>query len=83
MQGLYIRRNAIPHILRHTMTQTKDTTVIEVLAAELPVYCPNPKMARWSSHPRVFIDVSHGETGCPYCGTRYTLKAGEVVKGHH
>ena len=39
-------------------------------------------MARWSAHPRVFIDVSHGEARCPYCGTRYKLRDGEVVKGH-
>jgi uncharacterized Zn-finger protein len=39
-------------------------------------------MPRWSSHPRVFIDVTHGEARCPYCGTRYKLKDGEVVKGH-
>ncbi len=65
------------------MSETKDTTVVEVSASELPVYCPNPKMPRWSSHPRVFIDVTHGEASCAYCGTRYALKAGEVIKGHH
>ena len=29
------------------------------------------------------IDVTHGETRCPYCGTRYKLREGEVIKGHH
>jgi uncharacterized Zn-finger protein len=65
------------------MSAVKEGEVIAVAANELPVYCPNPKMARWSSHPRVFIDVTHGEARCPYCGTRYKLREGEVIKGHH
>ncbi len=65
------------------MSAVKEDAVIAVSASELPVYCPNPKMARWSSHPRVFIDVTHGEARCPYCGTRYMLREGEVIKGHH
>ena len=57
---------------------------VEVTAKELQgpgaVACPNPKMALWSSHPRVFIDVaSQGEGKCPYCGTVYRLTAGEKV----
>ena len=48
------------------------------------VACPNPKMALWSNHPKVFIDLTHGGQGqCPYCGTAYKLKAGEVVGHHH
>jgi uncharacterized Zn-finger protein len=39
-------------------------------------------MPRWSNHPRVFIDVTHGEARCPYCSTRYKLRDGEVIKGH-
>jgi uncharacterized Zn-finger protein len=59
---------------------------VEVTAKDLQghgvVFCPNPKMPLWSGHPRVFIDVaSTGEGKCPYCGTVYRLKAGEVV-GH-
>ena len=59
---------------------------VEVTAQDLQgpgvVFCPNPKMPLWSGHPRVFIDVaSTGEGKCPYCGTVYRLKAGEVV-GH-
>lgn len=61
---------------------TKTATVVELSASDLPAHCPNPSMEKWSSHPRVFIDVSHGESACPYCGTVYRLKAGEVVKGH-
>ncbi|MEX8497858.1 zinc-finger domain-containing protein [Leptothrix ochracea] len=61
---------------------------IEVTAADLQgpgvVFCPNPKMTQWSSHPKVFIDLSHhGEGRCPYCGTGYHLKAGEKIAGHH
>ncbi|TXH62412.1 MAG: zinc-finger domain-containing protein [Burkholderiaceae bacterium] len=45
--------------------------------------CPNPKMALWSTHPRVFIDVAtEGEGKCPYCGTVYRLKAGEKLHAH-
>jgi len=64
--------------------------VVELLAKELNeqggVFCPNPKagMQLWSSHPRVYLDVAHtGEAKCPYCGTQYRLKAGEVVQGAH
>jgi uncharacterized Zn-finger protein len=47
-------------------------------------FCPNPKMALWSNHPRVFIDVATtGEGKCPYCGTVYRLKAGERAGAHH
>ncbi len=64
------------------MSVTKEMPLVELSAKDLPAYCPNPAMARWSAHPRVFIDVSHGEARCPYCGTRYKLRDGEVVKGH-
>ena len=60
--------------------------VVEVTAADLQgpgvVFCPNPKQALWSNHPRVFLDVATtGEARCAYCGTVYKLKAGEKV-GH-
>jgi uncharacterized Zn-finger protein len=63
-------------------------SVVEVSAKDLQgpgvVFCPNPKQALWSSHPRVYIDVAgHGEGKCPYCGTVYRLKAGEKVHAHH
>ena len=68
------------------MTQAPAT--VEVTAADLlgpgVVACPNPKMALWSTHPRVFIDLSHdGHGKCPYCGTEYKLKPGEVISGAH
>ena len=42
--------------------------VVEVGAADLQgpgvVFCPNPKQALWSNHPRVYIDVvATGEFG--------------------
>lgn len=54
--------------------------VVEVTAADLlgrgVVACPNPRMAPWSSHPKVFIALpATGEGRCPYCGTVYRLKA--------
>jgi uncharacterized Zn-finger protein len=63
------------------------TAVVEVSAADLQgpgvVFCPNPKMALWSHHPRVFIDVATAGLGkCPYCGTVYRLKAGEKLPTH-
>jgi uncharacterized Zn-finger protein len=61
----------------------KTLPVVEVTAKDLPLYCPNPTMPLWSSHPRVFLDVeAEGEALCPYCGTRYRL-AGGARKGSH
>jgi uncharacterized Zn-finger protein len=60
---------------------------VELAAADLvghgSTFCPNPRMALWSNHPKVFIDVgTTGEGRCPYCGTVYKLKAGEKAPGH-
>jgi uncharacterized Zn-finger protein len=62
--------------------------VVELSSGDLlgpgVVHCPNPKMALWSEHPKVFIDVATtGEGRCPYCGTVYRLKAGEKVHAAH
>ena len=70
------------------MSEQQAVAVVEVLASELQgpgvVFCPNPKMPLWSNHPRVFIDLSHGEPGkCPYCSTVYQLKAGEKIAAGH
>ncbi|MBO9687942.1 zinc-finger domain-containing protein [Roseateles chitosanitabidus] len=67
---------------------TTPKAVVEVTAQDLQgpgvVFCPNPKMPLWSNHPRVYIDLSHaGEGACPYCGTVYKLKAGEVLPSGH
>jgi uncharacterized Zn-finger protein len=57
--------------------------IVEVADRDLPLYCPNPAMPLWSSHPRVFLEVaSNGEAMCPYCGTRYRFKEGPG-KGAH
>ena len=65
-----------------------EQSVVEVTVSELQgpgvIACPNPKMALWSTHPRVFVDLSHnGEGKCPYCGTVYRLKAGEKLSHAH
>lgn len=66
-----------------TMAETREMPVVVVQAKDLPVYCPNPAMPLWSSHPRVYLDVvDEGEVLCPYCGTRYRLEGG-AGSGHH
>ena len=71
-----------------TMNTPQPRAVVELTAAELQgpgvVPCPNPKMALWSQHPRVFVDVTRSADGaaCPYCGTVYRLKAGEKLHAH-
>jgi len=62
------------------MSNTKE---IEVTAKDLPLHCPTDAVAAWSSHPRVFLDImATGQAACPYCGTKYKLKAGERVPHH-
>jgi len=66
------------------MTDAQATSVIVVAPKDLPVFCPNPQMSLWSSHPRVFLDLAGtGEAMCPYCGTRYRLEGGPLKGGHH
>jgi len=56
---------------------------IEVSAHDLPLHCPTAEVALWSSHPRVFLDITKtGHVACPYCGSQYRLKAGTVVAHH-
>jgi len=58
-------------------------SAVMVKPADLPVFCPNPAMALWSSHPRVFLDIADtGHAMCPYCGTKYTLEGGPAKAGH-
>jgi uncharacterized Zn-finger protein len=60
-----------------------DNREFEVSAKDLPLHCPTDEVALWCSHPRVFLDFGDsGKAMCPYCGTKYRLKAGEVVKHH-
>jgi uncharacterized Zn-finger protein len=68
------------------MSETQ--SVVELAAKDLQgpgvAHCPNPAMPLWSTHPRVFIDLSHGGQGqCAYCGTVYRLKAGEKLHSAH
>jgi uncharacterized Zn-finger protein len=69
--------------------QIKDKgQTVELLASELNsqggVFCPNPAMALWSSHPRVYLNVADsGSARCPYCSTVYQLKDGEHFHAHH
>jgi uncharacterized Zn-finger protein len=66
------------------MAETREQVAIEVEAKDLPVFCPNPQMPLWSSHPRVFLDIAErGEASCPYCGTRYRLVGGPRKGGGH
>lgn len=65
-----------------SVTQKNTQAVVELQAQDLPAYCPNPAMPLWSSHPRVFLDVSHGPATCNYCSTTYALAPGVVIKGH-
>ena len=67
--------------------QQQPQAAVELTALDLQgqgvTFCPNPKMALWSNHPRVFIDVAATGSGkCPYCGTVYRLKAGEKIHSH-
>jgi uncharacterized Zn-finger protein len=66
-----------------------DATV-ELLARDLNpqggVFCPSARadMKLWNGHPKVYLDVARtGQARCPYCGTTYRLKAGEVVSHGH
>ena len=61
---------------------SKDGAII-ITAHDLPLHCPTKEVALWASHPRVFLDMTvTGTAACPYCGTKYQLKEGEVI-GHH
>lgn len=52
-----------------------ENKVIEITYADLPLYCPNPNMEQWSSHPKVYLPIEKtGKAKCPYCGTEYVLK---------
>jgi uncharacterized Zn-finger protein len=48
------------------MNATNDSAPVAVKPADLPVFCPNPGMPLWSSHPRVFLDIA--ETGEAFGG---------------
>jgi len=63
--------------------QPAAAAVVELEAGDLPAFCPNRKMPVWSTHPRVYLDLSHtGRALCPYCSTEYRLAPGTVARGH-
>ena len=65
------------------MAEVRESPVVVVQPKDLPVYCPNPAMPLWSSHPRVYLDVADtGMAMCPYCGTRYRLEGGPAAGRH-
>lgn len=52
----------------------RDTQVVKVSRADLPVHCPTEAMGLWNSHPRVYIPLEESPVAyCPYCGTRFEL----------
>jgi uncharacterized Zn-finger protein len=66
----------------------KSGAVVELRASELNshggVFCPNPNMSQWSSHPKVYLGLAEsGQARCPYCSTLYKLKDGEHFSPHH
>jgi uncharacterized Zn-finger protein len=66
-----------------TTPSSSEASHVELDGHDLPAFCPNPRMPLWNHHPRVYLDVvPTGQAMCPYCGTRYRLKPGAVVRGH-
>jgi uncharacterized Zn-finger protein len=64
------------------------TTIVELKASDLNalggVHCPSNEASRWSSHPKVFINIAkHGEGKCHYCGTHFKLAVGESMASGH
>lgn len=60
-----------------------DVKEFEVSVKDLPLHCPTKEVVLWASHPRVFLDIAKtGHVACPYCGTKFKLKEGEVVSHH-
>ncbi len=46
-------------------------------------FCPHPRMALWSTHPRVYIHLdAQGQGRCPYCGTQYQVAVGAAHPAH-
>ena len=64
------------------MDAPQEPAAVAVRREDLPLYCPNPAMPLWSSHPRVYLNLdARGETMCPYCGTKYKF-GGPAPAGH-
>ena len=63
------------------MAEKTAPKTIEITAKDLPLQCPPASAEGWNKHPRVFLDISHGDAVCPYCSMRYVFK-GDLPKGH-
>jgi uncharacterized Zn-finger protein len=58
-----------------SLASSDQAASLRVSQSDLPVFCPNPRMPLWSSHPKVFLELNdEGVAKCPYCGTRYQLQ---------
>ena len=67
-----------PHTAEHQndFAPPNDRRQIGVAHGDLPVCCPTPEMALWSSHPRVWLPLAAARDGrlvCPYCSTEFVL----------
>jgi len=66
------------------VAETRQPPVYMVKPQDLPVFCPNPDMPLWASHPRVYLDIDeNGEARCPYCSTVYRLEGGARPPAQH
>ena len=64
--------------------RSTDAAAVALDGKDLPAFCPNPQMPIWSSHPRVYLDLSHApEARCPYFGTIYRLREGTARASAH
>ena len=64
------------------MADTRQPLIYTVSPKDLPVFCPNPDMPLWASHPRVYLELDeNGEVRCPYCSTLYRLEG--TVRAQH
>ena len=65
------------------MSDAQQPPVYTVRPQDLPVFCPNPDMPLWASHPRVYLDIDEqGEARCPYCSTLYRLEGQQRPPAH-
>ena len=53
----------------------KNSKIYEIVAKDLPLACPTPKMTLWNAHPKVYLAIEEtGRAICPYCSTEFILK---------
>lgn len=66
------------------MADSPTPPVYLVKPQQLPVFCPNPDMPLWASHPRVYLEIDeNGEARCPYCSTLYRLEGALRPRAGH